>query len=382
MGQAMILLILFMRVFKMKINDKMIQNTLQGMVFFVIFVFIFIKVSYILRPEHFPVGSTTIKEYLSLPYNTIDVVYIGASRVNQFWAPMEAYKRHGLVSANCTASGLPQQFTKFVTQEALKSQSPKLLLISLDTFSTITNLHDVDSNIRYVTDSFRYSFERLQAIERGIPNKKSTLGYHLDIAKYHTNVENLLKKNCWRYAFIYNDTKVINGLDGYFFIESVSSIEYPYYHDISEMPLSDSVNSYYLDLIKYVNGLDMNIIFTISPHGRDESEQKRINYMRRIATESSIIFLSGNDFFDEIGLDSQIDFYNRSHTNIFGAVKYTEWLCRYLKNHYDLPDRRGDYRYADWDLAYETWGKRVVEVKTNIIKLMPEELRNKIQENM
>jgi len=378
-----------MRVFKMKIDVKMIRNTCKVLAFIIIFVYIFIKVSYVLRPEQFPVGSNTIREYLKLSPNSIDVVYVGASRVNKFFTPMEAYKRYGLVSANCTGSGLPQQFTKFVTQEVLKSQSPKLLLISLDIFSTTASLRDEDSYIRYVTDSFPYSFERLQAIRNGIPNKKSTLSYHFDIAKYHTNVGNLFNKNCWRYAFgldigryIYHDTDEVSGLNGYFFVKMASSIEYPYYDDISELPLLDSVNPYYLDLVKYVKGLDINIIFTISPHGRDELEHKRINYMRHIATENGIIFLNGNDFFDEIGLDSQIDFYDRNHTNIFGAVKYTEWLCSYLKNHYDIPDRRDDYRYADWNLAYETWEKKVIEIKTEIIKQMPEELQLKIQGQM
>jgi hypothetical protein len=359
----------------------MIRNTVKGVVFILIFAFLFIKVSYLLRPESFRGAATTIKEYLSLPDNSIDVVYIGASRVNRYWAPMEAYKRYGLVSANCTAGALPQQFTKYIAVEALRRQSPKLLIIALDTFSTQTNLTDSDVRIRSVTDSFRYSFERLQAIQNGIPNEKSTFSYHFDIAKYHSNLENLFKKNCWYYAFgrdIQNDTKANGGLNGYLFERNAASIRHPSCSYIDELPLSNSVNPFYFELIDFVKTLNLKVMFTVSPHGENEKEEKYINYMRRVALENGIVFLNGNEFFDEIGLDVDVDFNDRSHTNIFGAEKYTEWLCRYLRNHYDLPDRRGDYRYTDWDLSYELWVQKVNEVKQSLISKMPEELLVKV----
>ena len=45
-------------------------------------------------------------------------------------------------------------------------------------------------------------------------------------------------------------------------------------------------------------------------------------------------------------LNFDTDFYNENHVNIFGADKYTDFLIAYLKEHYNLPDRRKDKEWC------------------------------------
>ena len=55
---------------------------------------------------------------------------------------------------------------------------------------------------------------------------------------------------------------------------------------------------------------------------------------------------------DEIGLDYTTDYYNRSHTNMHGALKTSKYLTEFLLEKYDFEDKRGNSRYAAWDEAY------------------------------
>lgn len=47
---------------------------------------------------------------------------------------------------------------------------------------------------------------------------------------------------------------------------------------------------------------------------------------------------------------------NGDHLNVWGAEAVTAYLGRYISEHYEIPDRRGDDAYAQWEadvLIYE-----------------------------
>jgi hypothetical protein len=303
--------------------------------------------------------------------------------------PMEAYKQHGIVSFNYYSPAMPQQLTKYCITDALKYQSPDILLVDLGMFTIWRGLNYNEASIRHVTDNFYYSLNRFHAIEDGVLKETNKMFYHFDIAKYHTNMGNFFDKDNWYYACNKKNYDNTKSYGAYFlptteFTELYSSFNWPDgYKDLEEKPLPDSLNSVYYDLIEYVKKLDMNVIFTFAPYIIFEKiEIQRINYMKRIAEENGITFLNGFEFIDEMNFDAEMDFRDEVHANIIGAEKYTDWLCRYLKNHYNLPDRRGNSNYADWDLAYETWKDKFTEIKTETINQMPEELRVKVQRDV
>ncbi|MBQ9644464.1 MAG: SGNH/GDSL hydrolase family protein, partial [Lachnospiraceae bacterium] len=71
---------------------------------------------------------------------------------------------------------------------------------------------------------------------------------------------------------------------------------------------------------------------------------------------------------DEMEIDGLTDYYdNRAHTNALGSEKVTAYLGQYLREHYDLPDRRGDAAYASWDEAYARWQSEHAEAVREIL---------------
>ena len=61
------------------------------------------------------------------------------------------------------------------------------------------------------------------------------------------------------------------------------------------------------------------------------------------------------EMYEELGLDFDKDYYNSKHVNFIGAEKYTCYLTSYLKDHYDLPDHRGEAGYESWEDAFAAY---------------------------
>ncbi|WP_240516399.1 hypothetical protein [Brachyspira sp. G79] len=49
-------------------------------------------------------------------------------------------------------------------------------------------------------------------------------------------------------------------------------------------------------------------------------------------------------------MDFSKDFNDPNHLNYKGSAKFTRYLGKYLKENYDLPDRRGDPKYYSWEM--------------------------------
>lgn len=108
----------------------LIIKSLKIIAFLLSFTLLFITVSYAMRSGiHFP----NIR-YGMQPADTLDVVYVGGSSCFTFWAPMEAYARHGFTSYNFAHNAMQAQVEKYCIMEALKSQSPELLIVDVRAF--------------------------------------------------------------------------------------------------------------------------------------------------------------------------------------------------------------------------------------------------------
>ena len=362
----------------------MVKNIIKSVIFTIIAAFIFIKISYVLRPND---GDFVyIKTYGMQPKNSIDMVYFGGSSVLTYWIPMEAYQQYGFTSFNFANSTMPAQLEKYCIIEALKNQSPELLVVDVRPFEYAENLFGDpqhmymfdEARIRGFVDCFRYSFNRTMAIKNGVPKENGRIDYYFDISKYHTNFAALLNENNWKYAFgmLDDDTKKFGGFRPVIRYGEIERIDIS---DIAEeQPFSETLDPIYLDLVNYCADFAMNVMFIVPPYAESEEHRQKHNYMRRIAEENGIKFIDCNDIFDEIGMNAQTDFYDVNHLQIFGAQKYTKWLGQYLKKTYGLPDRRGESKYADWDMAYELWIPKLHEIEQGVLAKMPEEIQAKI----
>ena len=63
-----------------------------------------------------------------------------------------------------------------------------------------------------------------------------------------------------------------------------------------------------------------------------------------------------------------IDLCDSHHLNHFGAQKITNHIGKYIKEHYDIPDRRLDPAYAKWNEDYKLYVQDIFAQELNSLK--------------
>ena len=73
-----------------------------------------------------------------------------------------------------------------------------------------------------------------------------------------------------------------------------------------------------------------------------------------------MIFIDCNLHLDEMNFDWMHDTPDcGDHLNVFGAEKVSRYLGKYLKDNYNIPDRRKDGDYASWFDASQKYHQNI-----------------------
>lgn len=317
--------------------------------------YLFIHVSYMYR------GYTRLMGFYGLEDNTVDVAFIGTSVTFSSFMPMEAWNEYGIAAYDYCTNVQFENSMRHSIKEVLKTQSPRLIMIDIAPFmfqhsaGTVENT-DRDQFIRCNIDSIPYSLNRLQLIQEINHEIEgdiySFLYYNFDMCRYHANTPS------WQqYNNAYND---VNRGYGYLSKNGGAVVDFSnlLYDDGSEKSLAGYHEGYFTDLLSYVDQLECEVVFYCAPvifEGSDTEACARKNYMKRIVEERGYIFWDLSTELETIGLDHENDFWNRNHFDSLGAEKVTGYLSRKILESYDIPDRRNDAKYDNWNEDYLNW---------------------------
>jgi len=112
-----------------------------------------------------------------------------------------------------------------------------------------------------------------------------------------------------------------------------------------------------MDIIMYCKENSVPLMFVSTPYRMTAQRSERMNTLADIAGEYGIPFLNCNYYYEEIGIDFTSDMKDRNHVNLLGAKKFTEFFAKYLTEHFDLPDHRGESSsvWNEWNALYEKY---------------------------
>ena len=117
------------------------------------------------------------------------------------------------------------------------------------------------------------------------------------------------------------------------------------------IPLDPVAQTWLDKFLSYISDKDYEVLFLQTPSTRTKTEAGRLNtledYLEARGYKSLVLGI------DESIYDLENDFYNDGHVNYYGAEKFTDRFAKYLKENYDLPDRRGDKKCAAWEGVYD-----------------------------
>ena len=257
---------------------------------------------------------------LAEPENTIDVLFLGDSEAYCAFIPMRLWKNAGIPAYVCSSVDQKLYETEQFLHTAFEKQRPKVVVLETNVLyrvypSTDTIAPAVESYFLL----FRYH-DRWKSLTladfTGRPNYthvRADKGYHLITAVEPADTEGYMRPmEEWE-------------------------------------PLSRDNLRYLRRIREFCREQGAELILFSSPSPANWTV-RRHNTVTDVAEALEVTFLDGNLMADEIPIDWQRDTSDGGdHLNYYGACKVTDFFTALLKRRGDLPDRREDTAYAQWD---------------------------------
>lgn len=345
------------------------RQALKSIVFIVLFLYILMTVTYIIRTNG------DVKDRFTGFYaerdNTVDVVMIGSSPVYPYYATPMMWGEYGIAAYPISSNLQRPVAATYLVEEVRKTQQPELFVFEMRMYTA--NETDLTNNMAYtrgVTDNLKYSWNRIKTINAMVEERGERYTYYFDIFKYHSNWKTMVlpeQMACFRY-------EKPDGQKGYVMTDEVGPCEAVDTSGIIEKkPMPEFQEECLYSLLDYLKENGLQALFILSPTVMEEEKQMMYNYMEEIISGYGYEFLNLNGYYDEIGLDFASDFSDYGgHTNALGAEKCTRFLGEYLAGKYGIPDRRGQAGYESWDAAYRQWQTELAEAKETIARRIEE----------
>lgn len=283
--------------------------------------------------------------YRHIDKDTVDVLCVGSSHMYCGINPVQMWDDYGVAAYDLACGSQSIWFSYHYIKEALKTQHPEIVILDVYTLPFADEYFDtkIESNLL----GMPLSYNKWEALEAASAENK--IDYFLQFPVFHSRYNSLVK---------YNFNLDNNGNQkflGYYYTEQIVAYEKEDIIDIRNVkecePISHKTEEYLRKSIELCQENNIDIILTNTPWPNiTEEMQKKYNYIQQIADEYDVIFWNGCLFNEEIGMDYSVDSMgDDGHLNYMGVTKYTRWLTERIKENYDLPDRRADARWAEWN---------------------------------
>ncbi len=306
--------------------------------------------------------------YYKLNEDTLDAVWIGTSGVDRYWIGAKAYEEYGMTVYPLSSDHMGAWLFTELADEALRSQSPELLIVDLRAFSQSNDdVELTDTRSRRLLDAMDpFSVNRLRVISKTkdtlqhIDSETSSydISYLFSFIKYHSLwaeddfslSDSISHKECPYLGFFMKKFASVRGKDP---IPHVYQADY--YSELD--PISEEA---LYDFLEYVEQKKLNVLFVNTPGVMTKRERGRANTVCKILAEHDIDYIN-YCLTDEEGtftlipeLDYSLHFYNRNHVNYYGAELFTKNFSAYLNENYGFKDHRNEEAVKeDWDGVYD-----------------------------
>lgn len=269
---------------------------------------------------------------------------LGSSHAFEDFNTGTLWDEYGMASYILAGSVQPLWNTYYYLKEALKTQTPELIVLE-GYLTTWSEDYIDDSTIIKNNYGLKWSRDKVNSMKVSAPKDKWP-EFFLEYEQYHaryTELESGDKKKNRDYR-LYDDWK------GYCCNMATTQLESIDVREVTErVPLYGKTEKYYRAIIELAKENNIPIIVIISPYaGINIEDQQIFNTASDIAEEYDVPFINCNTLVSEINLDYSTDAGDFAHLNYKGSQKYSSYIGKYLKDNYDISDRRDNVKYESW----------------------------------
>ena len=259
--------------------------------------------------------------------NSIDVLYVGHSRVFSGISPMEIYDEYGFAGHNCAQSlQLPWESYDLIC-DILQKQSPKVIALEADQFFYTVKNAEFRSNMKNT------ALKMFPFIETHF-YWKDNFGYAKDNPfknyKFRTGVDSGTENN----NMDPTDAR-------------------------AKMP--KRFKKAFDKILKLCKEKEIQVVFFTIP-SLEHWNYAMFNSINDISNSLDIPFVDMNqkEILQQLNMDWKLDTRDKGdHLNHSGACKVSKYFGAWLKDHTNLEDRRGQAEYENWNKDLKEYKKLV-----------------------
>lgn len=311
----------------------------------------------------------TMTQFYRQDEDSIDVLVLGSSHAYVDINPAVLWKEYGIAAYDMGGSIQPMWSSYHYLVEALKTQHPRLII--LEGYCLFPR--DMYERLVIIANNYglKWSHNRLDALKASTQTWEY-MDYLLTFNQTHNRYNDLSEED-----FRSGKGDPLSGSwKGYVNTTSIASFDRPDVTDITESTdLDPKIETYYRKILALAQKSNIPIAVVISPYANITDESQAVyNRGAEIADEYGVNFYNFNLDYDICNLDFSTDCAeDGSHLNYLGATKYTKALGDILIQDYpdQYVDRRGDDRYASWDLNSTYYDRTIYNLQISRAENIP-----------
>ena len=324
--------------------NRKLSNFIKGIIVIAVFVVSIVTADRILMHKSED-GYTQMQSYYKQIDNTVDVLFLGSSKIYCQIDTGILWDEHGIASFDLGGAEAPPWNSYYFLKEALKTQKPKLIIYDA---SIIGYRHDVlyQPEVWSMTNNYGMHWNLNRIMQLRINTEQDFLFKRLlfPLATMHSRYKELSKLD-----FV-DENNSIN-YKGFDYRNTTEVFETPDVSTMTESFVIDEKHEKYLRaIIELSKENNIPLVVMVTPYVLTPEEQGHFNYVEDICMEEGITYIDFNKMYDELSIDFSTDMAEKVHLNFSGTKKLTEYLGNYIVNNYDIPDHRGDAKYSSWDI--------------------------------
>lgn len=285
--------------------------------------------------------------YLYLqPGEKIDVLFLGSSHVHCNVNTQILWDEYGIASYLCTGAEQPLWNSYHYLVDALKRQTPKLVVLDM----YCPSRYYEDYQMGWIAENLggmRLSFNKYQAVMASADADQAE--YLFGFLKYHSRYDKLKPADFENFIWNRADQR---RWKGYTQLQKHAGLTEPDLSHVTQVQKMTPKSQEYFDKIVALTKKEgIPLALVSAPYLPEEEDQMVYNYIAQQAKEQGLLFLNYNttENYRGMGIDFSEDFADHTHLNEDGSRKYTRHLGGWLKENYEIPDRRGIKGYESWE---------------------------------
>lgn len=275
--------------------------------------------------------------------NTIDVLFFGSSHAHCTIDHGILWQSYGMAGYTMSAGSQDIDSTYYFIKETLRFQKPKVLVVEVlgasgeELINSETSVYRNSLGMRWSGNFAEY----LNYLSKNMDMKRSwkmEIGWKIPIV--HARYRELNQ------ADFEDAIPFMRGYRGSF---DIMPFDRPIIVENETMELDIQRKEMLQKIIELAKAENIPLVLFASPFNLSDSQQLQYNKIAQIAEENQVPFIDFNHLYNEVGLDFQRDLRDNDHLNNEGAAKVTLYLAEYLKQNFEIPDRRGEEGYELWE---------------------------------